>query len=194
MNSYVTGSTVKSLREAKGMTQKTLADRVGVSDKAVSKWETGRGLPDLTLLEPLGKALGVSVAELLSGERVVNRNRSGNPLRGRFYICPVCGNVLFAMGEAAIHCCGVALPPLEAEEGDRDHAFALSEVDGGWYLESDHPMRKDHYLTFMAQVSDFGVEITKLWPEQVPRASFLRRSGSTLYACCNRHGLFRLKI
>lgn len=72
MNSYVTGGTIKALREGRGLTQKTLADRIGVSDKAVSKWETGRGLPDLSLLEPLGEALGVSVAELLSGEPNVN--------------------------------------------------------------------------------------------------------------------------
>lgn len=193
MNSYVTGSTIKTLRETCRMTQRELADRVGVSDKAVSKWETSRGLPDLTLLEPLSKALGVSVTELLSGERIVNRNRSGNPLRGRFYICPVCGNILYAMGEAAIHCCGVALPPLEPEETDDQHGLTLSEVDGGWCVEvAGHPMDKDHYLTFIAQVSDFGVELTKLWPEQAPRASFVRRSGGRLYACCNRHGLFYL--
>lgn len=193
MNSYVTGNTIKNLREANRLTQRTLADRIGVSDKAVSKWETGRGLPDLTLLEPLSAALGVSVAELMSGEQIVNRNRAGNPLRGQFYICPVCGNVLFAMGEAAIHCCGVALPPLEAEELDDEHSFQVEDVDGGWYVEAQHPMEKGHYLTFLAQVSDFGVEITKLWPEQIPRASFLRRSGGVLYACCNRHGLFCLK-
>lgn len=193
MNSYVTGGTIKTLREGRGLTQKSLADRIGVSDKAVSKWETGRGLPDLSLLEPLGEALRVSVAELLSGEQIVNRNRAGNPLRGRFYICPVCGNVLFAMGEAAIHCCGVALPPLEPEEPDEAHGFTVEEMDGGWYVEAGHPMEKGHYLTFLAQVSDFGAEITKLWPEQVPRASFLRRSGSVIYACCNRHGLFRVK-
>lgn len=194
MNSYVTGNTIKSLRETRGLTQRALAERIGVSDKAVSKWETGRGLPDLTLLEPLGTALGVSVAELLSGEQIINRNRAGNPLRGQFYICPVCGNILYAMGEAAIHCCGVALPPLEAEEPDGGHRFTAVDMDGGWYVEGEHPMEKDHYLTFLAQVSDFGVEITKLWPEQIPRASFLRRSGGILYACCNRHGLFRLKL
>ena len=115
MDSYVTGGTIKALREKNKMTQRALAEKIGVSDKAVSKWETGRGLPDLTLLEPLSAALGVSVAELLSGEQITNQNRAGNPLRGKFYVCPVCGNVIHAFGEGAFHCCGVALPKSEAK-------------------------------------------------------------------------------
>ena len=125
MNSYVTGPVIKALREKKNYTQKQLADRLAVSDKTISKWETGRGLPDLSLLEPLASALGVSVAELLSGEQITNQNRSANPLRGKFYVCPVCGNVIHAMGEGAFHCCGVALPPLEAEECDGDHEIKV---------------------------------------------------------------------
>ena len=79
MNSYVTGPVIKALREKKNYTQKQLADRLAVSDKTISKWETGRGLPDLSLLEPLASALGVSVAELLSGEQITNQNRSAHP-------------------------------------------------------------------------------------------------------------------
>ena len=81
MTHYVTGSTIKALREKKNYTQKQLADRLAVSDKTISKWETAKGLPDITLLEPLAKELGVSVAELLSGECITNRNRAGNMLR-----------------------------------------------------------------------------------------------------------------
>ena len=115
MENYVTGAVIKALREKKTYTQKQLADQVGVSDKAVSKWETGKGLPDITLLEPLARALGVSVAELLTGDYQTNRNRAGNMLRSKFYVCPVCGNVIHAMGQGSFHCCGVNLPPLEAE-------------------------------------------------------------------------------
>ncbi|MDY2720818.1 MAG: helix-turn-helix transcriptional regulator [Candidatus Faecousia sp.] len=74
MNTYITGSTVKRLWEAKGMTQSALANRIGVSSKAVSKWETAKGLPDITLIEPLAQALGVSVLELMSGQQVCNQN------------------------------------------------------------------------------------------------------------------------
>ena len=94
MDNYITGATIKRLREAKGITQNQLADTIGVSSKAVSKWETAKGLPDISLIEPLSKALGVSVMELISGDTVINKNISSNILRSKFYVCPVCGNVI----------------------------------------------------------------------------------------------------
>ncbi|MFR1051801.1 MAG: helix-turn-helix domain-containing protein [Lachnospirales bacterium] len=194
MSNYVTGTVIRSLREKKGYTQKQLADRISVSDKAVSKWETGRGLPDLALLEPLGAALGVSVAELLSGECVTNRNRAGNPLRGRFYVCPVCGNVIHAMGEGSFHCCGVALPPLEAEVPDETHKLTAEDVDGEYYVSLAHPMEKGHFISFLALVGPSRLEIVKLYPEQEAAARFSKRGGGILYACCNRHGLFCRKL
>lgn len=194
MSNYVTGTVIRSLREKKGYTQKQLADRISVSDKAVSKWETGRGLPDLALLEPLGTALGVSVAELLSGECVTNRNRAGNPLRGRFYVCPVCGNVIHAMGEGSFHCCGVALPPLEAEVPDETHELTAEDVDGEYYVSLAHPMEKGHFISFLALVGPSRLEIVKLYPEQEAAARFSKRGGGILYACCNRHGLFCRKL
>ena len=124
MGNYVTGETIRALREKKGYTQKQLAELLLVSDKTISKWETGRGLPDITLLEPLGAQLGVSVAELLSGRPVVNRNRAGNMLRGSFSVCPLCGNVLFASGHGAFSCCGVSLPALEAEQAEGEHQIS----------------------------------------------------------------------
>ena len=63
------GSFVAQLRKERGLTQKELAQRLHVTDKAVSKWETGRGFPDLKLLEPLAQTLEVSLVELLQGER-----------------------------------------------------------------------------------------------------------------------------
>ena len=53
MNTYVTGATIKALREARKLTQSELADMIGVSSKTVSKWETAKGLPDFSLLQPL---------------------------------------------------------------------------------------------------------------------------------------------
>ena len=103
MDAYVTGETIKRLREAKGMTQAELARRLDVGDKAVSKWETGKGLPDISLLESLAAALGVSLLELFAGAPVRNQNKSANMLRGNFYVCP---------GKSAPHygcCCGQLL-------------------------------------------------------------------------------------
>ncbi len=63
------GSFLARLRREQGLTQKELADRLNVTDKAVSKWETGKGFPDVKLLEPLAQALGVSLVELMQGKR-----------------------------------------------------------------------------------------------------------------------------
>ena len=129
MDRYVTGDVIRALREKKGMTQEALAQRLFVSAKAVSKWETGKGYPDISLLEPLAAALYISVIELLNGQSVSNRNRAGNMIRGKWYVCPVCGNVLFAAGEAVISCCGITLPPLEPEAPDEDHRLEVRRVE-----------------------------------------------------------------
>ena len=92
-NQYVTGAMIKRLREKIHLTQAELAEKINVTDKAVSKWETGRGLPDISLIEVLAKALGVSVIELLSGENITNKNKASKMSRASFYVCPVCGNV-----------------------------------------------------------------------------------------------------
>ena len=193
MNSYVTGETIRRLREKKGMTQEALAERIFVSGKAVSKWETGRGLPDIALLEPLAEALGVSVIELMNGSAVCNRNRSANMNRGKWYVCPVCGNVIRACGEAVISCCGVTLPPLEAEQADADHGIRVETVEDEYYVTVDHPMAKEHYISFLAAVSDQRLQLVKLYPEGNAEARFKTGCVRDLYAYCNHHGLFQVR-
>ena len=68
MDKNATGRFIAELRKQKGFTQKELAEKIMVTDKAISRWETGKGLPDTSLLKPLGEALGVSISELLSGK------------------------------------------------------------------------------------------------------------------------------
>ena len=94
MNQYVTGAVIRQMREKNKMTQIQFAEKIGVSDKTVSKWETAKGYPDITLLEPIAKAFNISVTELISGNTVFNENVSANMLRSKFYVCPVCGNVI----------------------------------------------------------------------------------------------------
>ena len=191
MNNYVTGAVIRQLREGKGLTQEGLAERIHVSAKAVSKWETGRGFPDISLLEPLAGALGLSVIELLSGEAIRNRNRCANMARVCFYVCPVCGNVMLSAGEALVSCCGVTLPPLEAEAADAEHAMRVEVVEDEYYVTLDHPMTKDHYISFLAAASDQGVQLVRLYPEGNAEARFKIDRVKRLYACCNRHGLVR---
>ena len=86
MNAYVTSTAIRQLREKRNLTQAELADQIGVSSKTISKWETAKGLPDISLLQPLAQALGISVIELMNGEHITNRNTSANMLRTNFYV------------------------------------------------------------------------------------------------------------
>ncbi len=194
MNHYVTGDTIRRLREQKKLTQKQLAEQLCLSDKTISKWETNRGLPDIVLLEPLAAALNVSVAELLSGECVINQNRSANLLRSKFYVCPVCGNVLWASGEGSFSCCGVTLPPLEAEAAEEAHCIKAEHIENEWYVTMDHPMTKNHFIRFIAFVSGDRAQIVRLYPEQNAETRFFLRGHGMLYAYCNHHGLFSMRL
>lgn len=194
MDRYVTGDVIRRLRESKKLTQEELADRLFVTSKAVSKWETGKGYPDISLLEPLAGALGISVIELLSGNNIRNANRSANMMRSKFYVCPVCGNVIRSTGEAVISCCGVTLPALEAEAPDEEHVIKAEIVEDEYYVTMDHPMTKDHYISFLAAVSDQSMQLMKLYPQGPCEARFKINRVKYIYAYCNRHGLFKVKI
>ena len=194
MDSYITGVTIKNLREKKGITQAKLANLIGVSSKAVSKWETGKGLPDITLIEPLAKALSVSVMELISGDTVINKNISANILRSRFYVCPICNNMMSAVGDAVISCCGITLPPLEAEETDKNHQITIEKVEDEHFITVDHDMTKEHFISFAAYLTSDRVQFVKFYPEGNAETRLNFRSGGYLYIYCNRHGLMKRKI
>ncbi|MBQ7115853.1 MAG: helix-turn-helix domain-containing protein [Clostridia bacterium] len=194
MNSYITGTTIKKLREAKGITQLKLADEIGISSKAVSKWETAKGLPDITLVEPLAKALGVSVMELMSGDTVINQNTSANILRSKFYACPVCGNIIHTTGDAVISCCGIALPPLEAEEIDEAHEVTIEKVEDEHFITVNHEMTKTHFISFMAYLTSDRVQFVKFYPEGNAETRFQLRGRGFVYIYCNKHGLMKKKI
>jgi transcriptional regulator with XRE-family HTH domain/desulfoferrodoxin (superoxide reductase-like protein) len=194
MNNYVTGATIKRLREKQNLTQAQLAEKLAVSDKTISKWETGKGFPDISLIEPLAQVLGVSVPELLSGEAIINTNRAANLLRSRLYVCPVCGNVLYATGSAMISCCGITLPPLEAEAPDAAHTAVCEKIEDELLVTVDHPMTKDHHLTFIAFLNSGRFEFVRLYPEGPAEARFFSRGHGVVFWYCNHHGLFSQKI
>ena len=194
MNTYVTGNTIKQLRESRKLTQAELAGNIGVSSKTVSKWETGKGLPDISLLQPLAQALGISVIELMSGEPITNRNVSANLLRGKFYICPICGNALHSLGSAVVSCCGITLPPLEAEEADEEHGITVENVEDEHFITVHHPMTKEHFISFLAFVTCDRIQLVKLYPEGNAQTRMQLRGRGYLYGYCNRHGLYRKKV
>ena len=194
MNTYVTGNTIKQLRESRKLTQAELAGNIGVSSKTVSKWETGKGLPDISLLQPLAQALGISVIELMSGEQITNRNVSANLLRGKFYICPICGNALHSLGSSVVSCCGITLPPLEAEEADEEHGITVENVEDEHFITVHHPMTKEHFISFLAFVTCDRIQLVKLYPEGNAQTRMQLRGRGYLYGYCNRHGLYRKKV
>ena len=194
MNHYVTGAAIKALREKKRLTQQQLAEKLSVSDKAVSKWETGKGFPDISLLEPLASVLQVSLPELLSGEQIINANRSANLLKSNLYVCPVCGNIFHSTGSAMISCCGVTLPPLEAEQADAAHQIQCEKIEDEIFVSARHPMTKGHYLSFVAYCTGERFEIVKLYPESSVAVRFFSRGHGMLYWYCNHHGLFQKRI
>lgn len=195
MNQYITGNTIKSLREKQKMTQAELAQLLCVSDKTISKWETGRGYPDICFLEPLAKTLKVSIIELLSGNKITNQNTSVNLKKSCFYTCPICGNVIFSLGDALVSCCGIQLLPLEAELPTDDfldqHKITIQNVEDEFFVTLDHPMTKTHHISWISCVGPDSVEIKKLYPEQNPQARFSHRGYSQFFVYCNNHGLFR---
>ena len=194
INQYITGAMIKRLREEKKLTQTELAEKIFVTDKAVSKWETGRGYPDISLVENLAKALGVSVIELLSGENITNKNKSANMSKSQFYVCPVCGNLIQSSGEAVVSCCGITLPPLEAENADDSHPVKIERVEDEYFVSVAHEMSKSHYISFIAAIRSDGVEIKKLYPEQNAEARFKISGTKQIYFFCNHHGLFKSSL
>lgn len=194
MDTYITGTTIKILREKKGVTQTQLSDILGVSSKTVSKWETAKGLPDITLIEPLAKALGVSVLELMSGDTVTNKNISSNLLRSKFYVCPLCGNIVRTVGDTLISCCGITLPPLEADDIDDDHKIIIEKVEDEHFLTISHPMSKEHYISFVAYLTTDREQFMKFYPEGNAETRMQFRGRGYLYIYCNKHGLMKKKV
>lgn len=194
MNQYITGAVIKELREKNNLTQAELAERLNVSDKTISKWETAKGYPDITLLEPLAKSLGVSVTELLSGNAISNLNISANMLRSKFYVCPVCGNIIHSMGDAVINCHGIQLLPETGEISDTNHDICLEIIEDEYYVHVEHDMSKEHYISFIAAVSGDRLQMVKLYPEGSCEARFKISGVKKIYVFCNRDGLFHLDV
>lgn len=192
MNQYVTGAVIKELREKNNMTQLQLADRLGVSDKTISKWETAKGYPDITLLEPIAEAFSVSVTELLSGNAVYNSNVSANVLKSKFYICPICGNVIHSMGEAVINCHGILMTVAKPEETDENHKIFIEQIEDEYYVRIEHNMTKNHYISFIAAESSDRIQMVKLYPEGNAEARFKLSGVKKILFYCNRDGLFSI--
>lgn len=189
MDQIRTGSLIRQLRTERGLTQKQLAERINVSDKAVSKWERGNGCPDVSLLTALAEVLDTDIQALLSGSIEKNESEKGDMKKLRFYVCRDCGNIITATSDAAVTCCGSRLSPIEAKKADENHQLKVEDIGGEWYITSDHPMTKEHYISFAAYVSDSSVMMFRQYPEwQVNITIPMYRSGKLVWYC-NKCGL-----
>jgi len=184
------GKLILRLRKEKGMTQSQLANKMNISDKAVSKWERGLGCPDVSLLGELSKALGVNVEKILLGDLEPNDADGGNMKRIKFFVCPNCGNTLTATGEAEVSCCGRKLAVLIPKPADGMHKLTIEGVEDDLYITFAHEMEKTHYLSFVAYVACDRVLLVKLYPEQSGEVRFPKMYGGKLYFYCSQHGLW----
>ena len=179
MNQTQTGALIRALRLAEGMTQAALAQALGVSDKAVSKWENGRGAPGVSLLPQLSQLLGVDPGDLLRGKLPENPAARGNMKHLRFFRCPQCGNLLWSTDGANLSCCGKRLTPLRARE-----------PDGEWYITGAHPMERERSLVLLALVTGDSVVLRRLYPQWGLECRLPGLRGGQLFVLCSRDGLF----
>ena len=194
MNLSKNGKLLCDLRKAKGMTQKEVADILGIVPKTVSKWETGHGFPDVSTLSALADILGVSEKTILSGDLKQNLEEAGNMKRTKFYVCPDCGCFMQGVGNCSIICCGKQARALKINKPDDEHTIKVSEIEDDFYIEFNHEMTKEHYIGFVAYVRLDRVLTVRLYPEQDATVRFPKMYGGKLYYYCNTHGLFELKI
>lgn len=191
LNKY--GKLLCDLRKSKGMTQKQVAERLGVLPKTISKWETGHGFPDVSSLLSLADVLGVSERILLSGDLKQNAQEVGNMKKIRFYVCPQCGSIVQGTGNCQITCCGKPIQALECKKSDEEHAINISEIEDDFYIEMNHEMTKEHYMAFVAYVGYDRVVTVRLYPEQNAAVRIPRMFGGKFYCYCCKHGLFEFK-
>lgn len=191
---YIKCDVLKKMRLQNNLTQKQLAEMLNVSDKAVSKWETGKGEPDISMIEGLSRALGISIGELFSGELCENNNKSANMSKMNFYVCPVCNNIISSVGHGSFSCCGLNLPLLEPNDCDNKHTMNIEIIDDEYFISLNHPMDKGHYISFIAYVTCGNFEFEKLYPQQNAQVRFRRKGHGSIYYYCTQHGLFKKRI
>ena len=184
------GRLICSLRKEQSLTQKQLAGRMNISDRTISKWERGLGCPDVSLLHELSEALNVNIEKILQGDLNPNRADGGNMKRLKFYVCPNCGNILTATGDAEVSCCGRKLTVLVPKPSDAEHCLKVETVEDDFYITFSHAMEKNHYINFVAYVACDRMLLVRLYPEQGGEVRFPKLHGGKLYFGCSRHGLW----
>ena len=184
MDQVKTGELIKRFRTELGLTQKELAGRICVSDKAVSKWETGNGCPDVSLLSALAEVFGTDIQVLLTGEIDKNESEKGNMKKLKFYVCRECRNIITATSETTVSCCGSKLQALEPRKAEENEKLNIEDIGGELYISSVHSMTKEHYISFVVYQSDSRFMMFKQYPEwNVQFTMPIYRTGRLVWYC-----------
>ncbi|MFJ7639965.1 helix-turn-helix domain-containing protein [Peribacillus sp. NPDC097206] len=190
MDTSKVGHLILRLRREKGFTQKELADRMNLSDRTISKWERGQGCPDISLLPELSSLLGVNIEHILEGELASNDFVGGNMKRSNYFVCPSCGNITLSTGNASVSCCGRKLEALVPKKATDEEKLEVTQVEEDWFISSNHPMTKEHYISFIAFATGDQVQLIKQYPEWGLQTRIPKRKHGMLLWYCTQHGLF----
>lgn len=183
------GKLICAIRKEKQLTQQQLADFMNISDKTVSKWERGLGCPDVSLLPELSDILGINLEVLLSGKLDTNELVGGNMKKLKFYVCPVCGNLITATQEALISCCGKKLQAMELCKAEKKQQLSVEIVENDYFITTNHKQTKEHYISFVALLTSDSIMLRKQYPEWNVQTRIPAFGHGALVWYCTKHGL-----
>lgn len=194
MDNVKIGKLIYQLRKENHMTQLQLAEQMNISDKAVSKWERGLGCPELSLLHDLSRIFNVDLEKLLSGELNANEILGGNMKKIHFYICPTCGNMITAMTDTNISCCGKKMKALQPQKANDNDKLKVETIENDFYITTNHAMEREHYIAFIALLTGDSILLKKQYPEWGLQVRIPIFAHGRLLWYCNKHGLFYMEI
>ena len=195
MNAEKTGSLIRSLRIKKGLTQKELAQMICVTDKAVCKWEKGRGCPNITLISQLSKFLEVDIQSILQGYLDKNKKIGENMNHLKFYKCPTCGNLVTSIKSVELSCCGNKLSPVSAQtRSDPEYQPVIQEFDGQYSIKFNHPMTKSDYISQVIVVRYDQIMTVNLYAESEAIITIPQVRGIRLFVITNKSELIAVTV
>lgn len=195
MNAEKTGNLIRSLRIKKGLTQKELAQMICVTDKAVCKWEKGRGCPNITLISQLSKVLEVDIQSILQGYLDKNKKIGENMNHLKFYKCPTCGNLVTSIKSVELSCCGNKLSPVSAQtRSDPEYQPVIQEFDGQYSIKFNHPMTKSDYISQVIVVRYDQIMTVNLYAEAEAIITIPQVRGIRLFVITNKSELIAVTV
>lgn len=195
MNAEKTGNLIRSLRIKKGLTQKELAQMICVTDKAVCKWEKGRGCPNITLISQLSKVLEVDIQSILQGYLDKNKKIGENMNHLKFYKCPTCGNLVTSIKSVELSCCSNKLSPVSAQtRSDPEYQPVIQEFDGQYSIKFNHPMTKSNYISQVIVVRYDQIMTVNLYAESEAIITIPQVRGIRLFVITNKSELIAVTV